>query len=241
MELHPPGEPPRSVSCWHDRGCDRGLGCAGSSRYGLPVVAVAISRSLFTIHQPRTLMSALQMLNLAQIYPSLANHNYLADLGEHSCIHWPLGPRIVALLWEDNDATMRSIAPLEVQGLEGGEDAAWSVAMGNLGREIETMKLTLGLATLPGGGKAAFFDQHWLASATLLHNGLIPWISNELGATELMALVPCRESIAYFSSDCGQEVLDAVESFSAKAAAASRKPFGRNLFRVTADGPVFVE
>lgn len=181
------------------------------------------------------------MLNLTQIYPSLAAQNYLTDLGEHSCIHWSLGPRIVALLWEDNDATMRNIAPFEVQELEDGEEGAWGVAMANLGREVDAMRLTLGIAVLPGGGKAAFFDQHWLASATLLHNGLIPWISNELGASELMALVPCRESIAYFSSDCDPEVIKAVESFSSKAAAASRKPFGRNLFRVAPEGPIFIE
>lgn len=181
------------------------------------------------------------MLNLTQIYPSLATQNYVTDLGEHSCIHWSLGPRITALLWEDNNATMRSIAPSEVQEIEGGEEGAWGVAIANLGREVDALRLTLGIAEFPGGGRAAFFDQHWLASATLLHNGLIPWISNELGALELMALVPCRESIAYFSSDCAPEVVEAVESFSAKASAASKKPFGRNLFRVTPDGPIFIE
>jgi len=181
------------------------------------------------------------MFNLTQIYPSLAPQNYLADLGEHSCIHWSLGPRIVALLWEDNDTTMRSIVPSEVQKIEGGEEGAWGIAMANLGREVDAMRLKLGIAELPGGGKAAFFDQHWLASATILHNGLISWISNELEARELMALVPCRESIAYFSSDCTTEVVEAVESFSAKASAASRKPFGRNLFRVAPEGPIFIE
>jgi hypothetical protein len=84
------------------------------------------------------------MLNLTHIYPSLATQNYLTDLGEHSCIHWSLGPRIVALLWEDNNATVRSIAPLEAQQFKGGEEEAWDVAMANLGREVDAMRLTLG-------------------------------------------------------------------------------------------------
>jgi hypothetical protein len=141
----------------------------------------------------------------------------------------------------DFDSALRSVAPPELIEIGLDEDQAWAVAMENLGREISEGRLRLGIGDFEDGGKAAFFDGHWLASAAIFHNGLYPWFSNELGSDDLYALISERDSAVVFSGDCSPLVRERVELFASKAASQSRKPFGRNLFRLEADGPVHVE
>lgn len=115
------------------------------------------------------------------------------------------------------------------------------MAMASLDKEIQGGRLQFGVAELPLGGKCGFFDQHWLAGATILRNGLLTWIAQSLGSDRVMALVPAPESVAYFAADCTTEVKEAVELFAKKAGEAARKPLGRNLFRFVEGVPEIVE
>ncbi|MGJ7541904.1 hypothetical protein [Variovorax sp. LT1R16] len=181
------------------------------------------------------------MLDRSKIFPAIAQRGILSTLGSKPYEYWDLGPRVSALLWEDLGSATRAITPAEASTWAGSEHEAATIAMANLGREIQESRLLLGIAELPNGGKFAFFDQHWLAGATVLHNGLMPWIANSLGASQLMASVPAPESVAYFASDCSDEVRQAVEVFVIRAGQESRKPLGRNEYRFVDGEPVLVD
>jgi hypothetical protein len=181
------------------------------------------------------------MLDRELLFPSVALRSYSVELGESSCSYAGLGPNLIVMLSLDLDAALRSVAPTELKEIGLDEDQAWVVAMENLGNEVAEGRLKLGIGSFEDGGKAAFFDGHWLASAAIFHNGLYPWFAEELGSNDLYALVSERESAVVFAGDCSPLVRERVELFISKAGAHSRKPFGRNLFRLEADGPVHVE
>lgn len=181
------------------------------------------------------------MLDRSKIFPALAPQGILSVLGAKPYEYWDLGPRVSALLWEDLGAATRAITPMEASAWAGSELEAVTIAMANLEREVQESRLLLGMAELPNGGKFAFFDHHWLAGATVLHNGLVPWIAESLGASQLMALIPAPESAAYFSADCSDEVRQAVEVFVARAGQEARKPLGRNQYRFIDGEPVLVD
>jgi hypothetical protein len=181
------------------------------------------------------------MLERERVFPGLAQRGILSVLASKPYEMWDLGPRVTALLWEDLGGATRAITPGEAAAWAGNETEAVVTAMGNLDKEIHSGRLKFGVADLPLGGKCGFFDQHWLAGATILHNGLLPWIAQSLGAANIMALVPAPESVAYFAADCSTEVRDAVELFAQKAGEAARKPLGRNLFRFVDGMPAIVE
>lgn len=181
------------------------------------------------------------MLDRSKIYPALAQRGILSGLGTKPYEFWDLGPRVSALLWEDLGNATRAITPAEASTLAGSELEAVTIAMANLEREVQESRLLLGIAELPLGGKFAFFDRHWLAGATVLHDGLMPWIANSLGATQLMASVPAPESVAYFAADCSDEVRQAVEVFVTRAGQEARKPLGRNEYRLVDGEPVLVD
>jgi hypothetical protein len=180
------------------------------------------------------------MINRELLYPSVVPRGYLVDLGVGACSYADLGPNLIVLLSLDMDSALRNVAPLELAALELSEDQAWELAMTNLGREVSESRLLMGVASFEDGGKAAFFDGHWLGSAAIYHAGLYPWFRNELGAHDLYALVSERDSAVIFARQCSAHVREQVEQFSAKAAAHSRKPFGRNLFLLDDEGPVYV-
>ncbi|MCY1215664.1 hypothetical protein D3C87_960620 [compost metagenome] len=180
------------------------------------------------------------MLERDNVFPALAQQGILGVLGSKPYEYWDLGPRVTALLWEDLGSATRAITPGEAAAWAGSETEAVVMAMANLDKEIHGGRLQFGVAELPLGGKCGFFDQHWLAGATILHNGLLPWIAQSLGTDHVMALVPAPESVAYFAVDCTAEVRDAVELFAKKAGEAARKPLGRNLFRFVDGVPEIV-
>jgi hypothetical protein len=180
------------------------------------------------------------MINRQLLYPSVVPRGYLVDLGVGACSYADLGPNLIVMLSLDMDSALRNVAPLELAEIGLSEDQAWEIALANLGREVSESRLLMGVASFDDGGKAAFFDCHWLGSAAIYHAGFYPWFRNELGADELYALVSERDSAVIFAGQCSAHVRDQVEQFSAKAAAHSRKPFGRNLFRLDDEGPVHV-
>ena len=181
------------------------------------------------------------MLDRNRLFPSVAPRSYLTEFGEGSCSYAGLGPNLIIMLSLDLDSALRSVAPPELTEIALDEDDAWVVAMENLGNEISEGRLQLGIGTFDDGGKAAFFDGHWLASAAIFHNGLYPWFSTELGSDNLYALISERDSAVVFAHNCSALVRQRVELFASKAASDSRKPFGRNLSRLEADGPVHIE
>jgi hypothetical protein len=153
------------------------------------------------------------MLDRDSLLPSVAPRSYLTELGEGSCSYAGLGPNLIVMLSLDLDSALRSVAPPELIEIGLDEDQAWAVAMENLGREISEGRLRLGIGDFEDGGKAAFFDGHWLASAAIFHNGLYPWFSNELGSDDLYALVSERDSAVVFAGDCSPLVRERVELF----------------------------
>ena len=180
------------------------------------------------------------MLDPQSLYPSVVPRSYLTELGYESCSYAGLGPNLVVMLWHDLSSAFRSVSPVELSQIEMTEDAAWAVAMGNLSRELTEGRLQVGIGNFEDGGKAAFLDGHWLASATIFHAGLYPWFRAELGCAELCALVSERDSAVIFASDCSDLVREKAELFISKAAQFSRKPFGRNFYRLEDDGPIHV-
>jgi len=181
------------------------------------------------------------MFDINRIYPSVVPRSYLLDLGEEACSYEDLGPNLIVMLSLDLDSALRSVAPHELNEADLDESEAWAIAMNNLGREILEGRLQLMVASFEDGGKDACFAGHWLGSAAIFHHGLYPWFKNELGSDDLYAIVSERDSAVIFAGDCSTLVRERAEGFATKAMSESRKPFGRNLFRLGSDGPVYVE
>lgn len=181
------------------------------------------------------------MLDIERLFPSVVPRSYLIDLGKAACSYRELGPHLIVMLSLDLDSALRSVAPQELSGAGLDDAEAWDAATDNLRREILEGRLQLMVASHEDGGKSAGFAGHWLGSAAITDPGLYPWFRNELGSDDLYAIVSERDSAVLFASDCSELVLGRAEEFAVKALAESRKPFGRNLFRLCDDGPVHVE
>ena len=174
------------------------------------------------------------------LFPSVVNRSYLHDLGEEACIYLELGPNLLVMLWLDIGPAIRSTSQAELKPAGLSVDAAWHVAMSNLGEQLTTGALKVGVASFDDGEKAVFLEGHWLASAAIFHTGLYPWFSDLLGAEGLLALVSERDSLIVFAESASTLVRQRAEQFATEAALQSRKPFGMNLFRLEDDGPAYV-
>jgi len=181
------------------------------------------------------------MLDIDHLYPSVVPRSYLKDLGGGACTYKDLGPNLIVMLSLDLDSALRNVAPQELSATGLDDAEAWDAATNNLRREILEGRLQLIVASFEDGGKDAGFAGHWLGSAAIADPGLYPWFRNELGSDDLYAIVSERDSSVIFAGDCSKLVLERAEEFAAKAFSESRKPFGRNLFRLCDDGPVHVE
>ncbi len=180
------------------------------------------------------------MIDIDRLYPSVVPRSYLVDLGEGACSYEEMGPNLLVMLSLDLDSALRNVAPQELAAVGLSVPDAWDTATNNLRREILEGRLHLMIASFEDGGKDACFAAHWLGSAAISDAGLYPWFRNELGSNDLYAIVSERDSAVIFAGDCSSLVRERAEEFAAKALSESRKPFGRNLFRLDDRGPIHV-
>jgi len=181
------------------------------------------------------------MIEVNAIFPSVVPRSYLDQLGEGACSYYDLGPNLIVMLSMDMGSALRNVSPSELKEAEITDDEAWAKAMGNLGEELSTCRLKVGVGEFEDGGKALIMDGHWLASAAIFHHGFYQWFSEQLETKKLCALVSERDSAVIFAEDCSPLVREKVEFFISKVELDSRKPFGRNFFRLEADGPTYVD
>lgn len=180
------------------------------------------------------------MLDHNALFPSVAPRSYLDALGEAACSYHQLGPNLIVMLSLDLDSALRNVSPIELEESGLNEDDSWIRAMANLGEQLNTGALKVGVGYFDDGGKAVFLDGHWLASAAIFHNGFYGWFADLLGAQSVLALISERDSAVIFAEDCSPLVREKAEAFAKRAALESRKPFGLNLFRLEHEGPVYV-
>jgi hypothetical protein len=180
------------------------------------------------------------MLDLNALFPSVVPRSYLDALGEAACSYYELGPNLLVMLSLDLDSAVRNVSPVELEEAGLNEDDAWIQAMANLGEQLNTGVLQVGVGSFDDGGKAVFLDGHWLASAAIFHNGFYSWFADQLGAESVLALISERDSAVIFAENCSPLVRKKVDAFARRAALESRKPFGLNLFRLEPEGPVHV-
>jgi hypothetical protein len=181
------------------------------------------------------------MIDINLLYPSVVPKSYLTELGSGNCSYEDFGPNLMLMLSLDLDSLLRNVSPRELADAGVTEADAWDIAWNNLGREIQEGRLQPMIATYEDGGKLICFFRHWLGPAVIYSSGLYSWFRNELGADDLYAIVSDRDNVFVFAANCSALVRDRAEEAARKSAAESRKPFGRNLFRLLDDGPTFVE
>jgi hypothetical protein len=181
------------------------------------------------------------MFDLKALFPSVVPRSYLIELGQGACSYHDLGPNLIVMLSLDLGSALRNVAPAEMEAAGLSDDDAWNVAMSNLGEQLSSGALKVGVGSFEDGGKAIFMDGHWLASAAIFHNGFYNWFSEQLGAERLLAIVSERDSAVVFAEESSGLVRDKVETFAKRAALESRKPFGPNVFRLDPAGPVHVQ
>ncbi|MCR6480717.1 hypothetical protein NU688_31500 [Variovorax sp. ZS18.2.2] len=180
------------------------------------------------------------MLDVDALFPSVVPRSYLIQLGEGACSYLDLGPNLIVMLSLDLGSAVRNVTPNELEKSGISDDEAWAKAMGNLGAQLSGGQLKVGVGEFDDGGKAIFLDGHWLASAAIFHNGFYQWFSEQLGSDSLCALISERDSAVIFAEDCSALVSEKIESFISRVELESRKPFGRNLFTLAPEGPVYV-
>ena len=176
------------------------------------------------------------MVKLEEVFPCIVPERYLTEVGASNCIHRPFGNGLLAMLVIDAGNSIRSLSPGEIGALVESLDDAWDLAIYNLDQKFQRQEVVVNVVAYPSGEKAAFIGPTYLAPALLLHPGAFAWLGQLLGAEDLVATVPERDAAFVYSSSAAGDVLAGAEKFAAEAAANSRKPYGRNLFRLGGAG-----
>jgi hypothetical protein len=176
------------------------------------------------------------MASPEEIFPCIVPISYLNAVGSSSCIHRPIGNGLVSMLVVDSGVSIRNLSPIEADDLVESIADAWHLAIYNLDQAFQNQRLVVHVMDYPSGGKGVLIGPSYLAPSLLIHPGIPLWLMQLLGAEDLLAVVPERDSAFVYSASAAADVLAGAEKFAFEAGTNSTKPYGRQLFSITTAG-----
>ncbi|WP_306475756.1 hypothetical protein [Methyloversatilis sp.] len=174
--------------------------------------------------------------SLDHIYPVVCHESYLSELGEGNYFAADFGHDLALLLWHDHGGTLKLVTPSELSTLGVSKADLWNHAFENFNRALNQGQINFDLVGFPNDEKILVAGPHWLASTLAIHEGLYPFVAEQIGSPEVLVVVPAREKAIFFSKRCSLSLRSAVEAIAEDVARASLKPFGWRLLSLSQDG-----
>lgn len=179
--------------------------------------------------------------SLDHIYPVVCHENYLNELGESNYFAADFAADLALVLWHDKGDIAKMVAPAELATLGVSKADLWNHAFENLNRELNQGQIHFDVVGFPNDEKILVAGPHWLASTLAIHEGLYPFVADQIGSPDILVVVPAREKAIFFPKSCSPSLLSAVQAIAGDVAKASLKPFGWRLLSFSQDGAEAVQ